>query len=231
MLRTYPPRSTPLTVVDTRRLRVLRSFTLRGYWALDAISPTGRWLYLIHYTSPSNALRYEVRAYDLRRQRLVTEPVVDPREPSEAMRGMAVTRAMSADGRWAYTLYIRPGGGKPFVHALDTAGRTARCVDLPADLASMDISKMHLKLDDGGRTLSLDGSGERLATVDTRTFAVRRPAAAPAVRPPATPRETAARSDGGGAWPWALTAIPLLGFAAVLVSERRRRLRSTTPVR
>jgi hypothetical protein len=225
--RRWPPRSTPLAVLGARSLRVRARIVLPGYWALDAISPTGRRLYLLHYLSPRrNLLHYEVRAYDLRTRRLVTRPVVDPREPDEKMEGMAVTRTMSADGRWAYTLYLRPSGGPPFVHALDTVAGTARCVDFPAELASADIGSARLSLSSGGRVLTAAVPGAPVL-VDTRSFAVSRPAvrtSAPAPGP-APARSTAGGSDGGGAWPWALAAIPLLGFTAVLTAERRRRVR------
>jgi hypothetical protein len=233
--RRWPPRSTPLAVLDTRRLQVRDRITLPGYWALDAISPDGRKLYLLHYLSPrSDLLRYEVRAYDMTTRRLVADPVVDPREPDEKMQGMAVTRTMSADGRWAYTLYLRPSGGPPFVHALDTVGGTARCVDFPAEVASADISSARLTLSGDGRTLSAGVPGAPVV-VDTRSFAVSRPAvttSAPARRPaPARSRggrDTGSRdagTDGGGAWPWALGAIPVLALAAMLTAERRRRVR------
>ena len=61
-----------------------------------------------------------MRAYDLVRGRLLHAPVVDPRETDEKMRGNPISRALSPDGRWAYTLYDG-GGGTPFVHALDTS--------------------------------------------------------------------------------------------------------------
>ena len=66
---------------------------------------------------------YAVRAYDLRTRRLLPRPVVDPHEADEPMRGIPVTRVPSTDGRWAYTLY--DNGRHSFVHALDTARRTA----------------------------------------------------------------------------------------------------------
>jgi len=54
--------------------------------------------------------------------------VVDPREPDEQMGGLAMTREMSRDGRWAYTLY--EGAEHPFVHALLTDNRISVCIDL-----------------------------------------------------------------------------------------------------
>jgi hypothetical protein len=102
----YPPRRTRLVVLDAGRLRVLERLSLPGFFTVDAISPAGRWLYLIHYTSQRNLLRYEVRAFDVRAGRLLSRPVVDPREPGEAMRGIAVTRVAGDDGRWACTLAL-----------------------------------------------------------------------------------------------------------------------------
>ena len=103
----YPIGRTDLVVLDALHLRTRARIALPGWFTVDAISPTGRWLYLIHYPSANNTNRYEVRAYDLVDRRLVAKPVIDPREPDEAMQGFPMTRAVSADGRWAYTL-LRP---------------------------------------------------------------------------------------------------------------------------
>src|SRR4051812_42469665 len=113
----FPIRRTRLAVLDARRLTVRREVTLPGWFTVDAISPDGRSLYLIRYLRQDGS-RYEVRAYDLTRRQLVRAPVVDPREADEKMQGIALRRAMSADGRVAYTLYQRPEGA-PFIHALD----------------------------------------------------------------------------------------------------------------
>ena len=56
-------------------------------------------------------------ALDLRTGRLRGEPIMDPREPDEQMGGVPLTRTMSPDMRWVYTLY---SGEHNFVHALDT---------------------------------------------------------------------------------------------------------------
>jgi MYXO-CTERM domain-containing protein len=211
----YPPKSTRFVVLDPHRLRVLRRFTLEGFYTVDAISPAGDWLYLIHYMSPRNLLRYEVRAYDLVHRRLLAKPVVDPREPDEKMVGIAQTRRYSAGGRWAYTLYQRPSGA-PFVHALDTANQTAFCIDLP-DAGTG--TQLQFSLGPGGRTLRYGVGGRVLALIDTRTFEVSRPAA-----PRPHPRRVSAPPEdtGGGppVWPAAVLAVALLaGVAGV----RRRR--------
>jgi hypothetical protein len=218
--RGYPPRRTRLLVLDARRLHVRDRIALPGWFTLDAISPHGRWLYLIHYTHGQDTLRYEVRAYDLAAKRLIRRPVVDPREPDEAMRGVAVTRTVSPGGRWAYTLYERPGG-VPFVHALDTRRRTAACVDLPA-LRDGDASVLRLRLVRGG-TLAVETSAGPQALIDTRTFAVTRPEA-PRPRPA---RAAAPAGHGGEAW-WA--ALPLAGFAVIaLITRHRAGRRPRTP--
>jgi len=84
----YPVARTRLLVLDARRLRARARIVLPGAFAVDAISPTGRWLYLIHYTSSGDTSRYDVRAYDVPGHHLVAAPVVDPRERDEAMRGL-----------------------------------------------------------------------------------------------------------------------------------------------
>jgi hypothetical protein len=211
----YPVKRTRFTVLDTQRLRPRASISLPGFFTLDAVSPDGRWLYLIHYASARNTNRYEVRAYDLLRRQLVRRPVIDPREPDEAMQGTPVTRAISADGRWAYTLYIR-GDEPPFIHALDTQGRTAVCVDLPQLTAPPGDGR--LTLTDGGRTLEVDSQGEPVVLVDTRTFEVRRPAAPAAPRPPAPHQE---ESSPGGGTSWLLVLIPLAVLTAVALASRR----------
>ena len=83
------------------------------------------------------------------------------------------TRAGSANGVWAYTLYAKPNG-TGFVHALDTAGRRAFCVDLPWRTSTQALSSVRLSLTDDGRSLVLSKAGSgRLALVDTRTFEVK----------------------------------------------------------
>jgi DNA-binding beta-propeller fold protein YncE len=203
----FPRAQTPLMVLDAQRLRTLQVVRLHGDFSFDAISPHGSFLYLIEYTSPADPTRYRVRAYDLATDRLLARPVVDPREPGEKMGGSPLTRATSPDGRWAYTLYN--GAGKtPFVHALDTSTRTARCIDLDA-LTGTDLSRLRLHLDAAAHTLTVNRGGRAVVVIDTRSFRT------------SSPSEPAA-------FPWK----PALGAAAAafaaatalfLVLVRRRR--------
>lgn len=171
----FPRERTRLMIFDAATLRTRESIDLRGDYSFDAISPDGTWLYLVHYLSPRDPAYYEVRAYDVRRRRLLPEPIVDPKERGEQMRGAPITRATSSDGRWAYTLY--DGDGTPFVHALDTVGRTARCLDLDS-LGGRDLSAARLVLEDGsvsvrlkGRTLAAVGLEAERAGVTWAPFA------------------------------------------------------------
>jgi len=169
--RAFPRAETTFALLDASRLRLTRVITLRGDFSFDAISPHGATMFLINYTSPTDPTRYAVRAYDLRAGRLLAEPVVDPREHGDEMRGRPLTRTMSLDGRWAYTLYDG-GGTKPFLHALDTVGRTAHCIDLPALAGRRDLWQLRLTRTQAGLRV-----GDVLE-VSTTDFAIRSPRAA-----------------------------------------------------
>jgi hypothetical protein len=203
-------------VLAATGLRPLGVVRLRGDFSYDAISPDGTWLYLIEYTSPTDPSRYLVRAYDLHTRRLLAAPVTDPREQTDKMRGSPLTRATSPDGRWAHTLYDG-AGTTPFVHALDTTRRTARCIDLDA-LAGSDLSRVRLLISRGGRTLTVRNARQPVVAVDTRTFELSTP-----------PSEAAPTPDGDrrrSPFPWpliVLTAIPALLALTVIISIGVRR--------
>jgi hypothetical protein len=220
----FPVRRTRLAVLDARRLRVVRRVTMPGFYTVDAIAPSGRWLYLIHYLT-QDAARYEVRAYDLVRHRLAPQPVVDVREPDEKMQGLPLARATSADGRWAYTLYFRPDGA-PFIHALDTERRAAACIDLPA-LRGNDISALRLTPPRGTGPLLVQARGAAPLAVDVgaRTAAPVRPSPRPAAPQPRRDAEP-------DLLPWllALAAAAGVGGAALLGARRRRRPPRSAPV-
>lgn len=210
-----PPRTTRLLVLDTAPLALRTRLTLPGWSTVDAISPDGRWLYLIHYAS-SDISRYEVRAYDLPARRLLAKPVVDPRDRGEAMTGVPINRVMSADDRWAYTLYLRPSG-VPFVHALDTAGRRAVCIDLPS-LPNVDTGSAHLELSPGGTTLRVDTPGGTRAVIDTRTFTVSAGGGHPAAAPLRPVRHRGRGTRGQDDAPWELIALSITALGVVAVA-------------
>ena len=216
----YPPRSTPLAILEVRSLTVVRRIVLPGFATVDAISPDGSRAYLIQYAS-EDPFDYRVRALDTATGRLDPRDIVDPREPDERMAGLPMSRVLSPDGRWAYTLY--GGGAETFIHALDTVGRTARCIDLEMLPTQSDLSGVRMMLE-GGRLLVRD-AGETIARVDLRTFKVdegREPVAAAAS--PAPPRRD---DDDGGGLPWTAFVLGAVGAcacgAAVLAVSRRPR--------
>jgi hypothetical protein len=206
----FPQRETAFALVDTKGLKVVDRVTLHGDFSFDAISPDGGTLYFIQYLSRRDPTRYAVRAYDVQAGRFLREPIVDRSEPDEDMRGNPITRVTSADGRWAYTLYDG-GGMAPFIHALDTVGAEAHCIDLDALAGRQDLFDLRLRL--GGGTLAVTKRGVPLSVVDLATLRV----SEPAPRPP----------SGGGGVPWlpiGAGAGALLTAAVSLVVLRRRKL-------
>jgi hypothetical protein len=156
-------------VLDANSLRTREHIVLQGDFSFDAVSPAGTQMYLIHYLSPRNPNRYEVRAWDLLNARMLPNPVVDPTEVDEKMRGYPITRMTSADGRLAYTLY--DGAGKsPFVHALDTEKGTARCIDLDMLAGSQSLYGMRLALGPGDTRLAVMDGNRQVTAIDTGTY-------------------------------------------------------------
>jgi len=222
----FPRAETAFAILGAQGLRVRTIVTLRGDFSFDALSPDGSLLYLIEYLSPQDPTRYQVRVYNLDAGRLLPDPVVDPNESADEMRGYPLTRATSPDGRWAYTLY--DGNGEhPFVHALDTTNRKAHCIDLDA-VAPFDLENVGLNLGAGGKTLTVLVGPEPIAAIDTSTFKVTEPGA-PGLAPAPTLSEPA---DDGRPWPLIGTGggLLLLGAAAMaLTLRRRRKLAPETP--
>jgi hypothetical protein len=216
----FPQARSHLAILAADSLRTERILALRGDFSFDAVSPDGRWIYLIQYTSHRDSKRYRVRVLDAGDGRLQPGAIVDPTEPDEKMQGEPQWRVMSPDGRWAYTLY--GGAGRPFVHALDTVGRRARCLDLPASLPSGAYPSWWLRLTRDGRVLTVTGQHGPLATIDTATWNVT--AAKPAPKPAKTPERHDSAGTIGIAFPIAVGLLLLGGGLLVL---RRRVVRPT----
>jgi hypothetical protein len=206
---------TKLAILDARQLRLRRVFTLHGDFSFDALSPDGRTAYLVQHPAHLDPTHYLVRALDPTTGRLRAQPIVDPNEDPDEMRGLPLTRATGPGGRWQYTLYDG-AGGHPFVHALDTQAGRAKCIDLPP---YRDPSLLLLKLPPGGGGgLDVEGPQGTYAHVDTTTFAVSKPGAeSGAVTPPA------GGESGSLAWVPAAVVIAL-GLSFVALARRRRRL-------
>lgn len=240
LTRQFPPRVSKFAVLDTERLQRQRDWfrahhrpptpavthvVLRGDFSFDAISPDGSTVYLIQRfpenNGPAYLTNYAVRAYDVADRRLLPKPVVDPSEPNEEMAGLPLSRASSPDGRWAYTLYDG-NGGEPFVHALDTVGRTAVCIDLPQleRVKDRHLYLLHLQVRDEGRELVVlkhqlgPAAAREVLTVDTESFEVARPGVEAA--------------GVGSTVPWPAIGIVTALFVVGLVRVARRRPRSAS---
>jgi hypothetical protein len=209
----FPQTRSDFTVFDTQRLRVLDTVSLEGTWTFDALSPNGRWLYLIEYTSPRDLTEYLVRRYDLRRGELLSKPIVDPNEENDDMYGTPLTRATGVSGRWEYTLY--DGAEHPFIHALNTQRGTAVCIDLDQLEGRNDLYRLDLQPSLDGSTLAVAGRGAPVATVDLTSFEVS--------EPPVPAAEVTDAPDSADGLSWALIAgggALLIAVAGVLVRRR-----------
>jgi hypothetical protein len=215
----FPRAATKLLVLRTDNLKSRRVVKLQGDFSFDAVSPRASWLYVIHYVSPTDPTRYLVQAYDVRRGRLSARPIVDPDEPGEKMRGNPLSRATSADGRWAYTLYDG-AGAEPFVHALDTVGRSAHCVDLDGIASGIDMSQFRLGIDAAGKNLVVRRETSPLFRIDLRTLAVARATSADTSRGKRQFAPVLFSAAGG---------VALLVVAAGALWRRRKRRQALIP--
>lgn len=214
----FPQRSTQLAIVAAQTLRPRRFERLRGDFSFDAISPTGKWVYLIQYTSRFDPTRYLVRALSTRTGRLLSRDIVDPHDRGEAMRGNPLSRVSSADGRWDYTLYDG-GNGHPFVHALDTARLQARCLDVATFPANANYLSARLRLT--GQRLMVVLGGATLSEIDTRSLVVLARARSSS-RTPTRPRKADARAPFGTLVLPIAAAVLLLAGAGTVVRRRFR---------
>ncbi len=163
---------TRFAVLDPQTLKVRSRFALDGDFGFDALSPDGSLMYLIQIKGNNGSgLVYDVRALDVGTGRLLPGAIVDRREPDEKMTGIPMTRVGSDDASWAYTLYSKSSDGA-FVHALHTTAREAFCIDLRLGVAADQLGHVRMRL--RANALQLRLRGKTIATIDTRTFEVKR---------------------------------------------------------
>jgi hypothetical protein len=202
---------TKFLLVSLPGMHVREAVTLRGDFTFDAMSPDASRLYFIRYLSKNDPTRYEVRAFDTVAERLVPGAIVDRSEPDEEMRGYPVSRVMSADGRYAYTLYDG-GGNTPFVHVLDTIGGDAHCVDLDDLGGNNAIHSFRLRREPGG-DVAVALNGKPWFVIERTSFRVVEPG-----------EKASAPSGGGISWaPLGAGAAALVAFVAISLRLIRRR--------
>ena len=89
--------------------------------------------------------------------------VADKRQAGWTMHGYPVARAATATEA-ASTRSTAPSNNYPFIHALDTVGKTAVCVGLPLSWTDQNtLNGARLKLSDDGRRLTVSGPRPRRA--------------------------------------------------------------------
>jgi hypothetical protein len=140
---------------------------LRGNVEVEALSPDGRRLFLIHWRRSG---------YDLQQLDLLTRVLSPTRldEPDEKMSGTAWTAVATRDGRWLLTLYLK-ADGTSFVHALDLERGIAHCIDLPLRGEAYSVGMTSLTLSPDERRLYLASPWlGRVTTVDLETKEVTR---------------------------------------------------------
>lgn len=212
--RSFPQRSTELAILDANTLRLRALDVLQGDFSFDAISPAGAWVYLIQYTSAVDPTEYRVRALEARTGRLLAADIVDPHDRGERMRGNPLTRVSSPDGRWAYTLY--DGNGHPFVHALDTAARRARCIDVTGLPTGADVWSARLALT--GTRLRVVLGAQVVSQIDTRSLSE----ITPPVRP--SPHPEIVHATARVKTLWAVLPIGAFAVMAIAIVVIRRRM-------
>jgi len=190
-----------------------RDVSLDGVFALDAIDNAGNLLYLLETIGTSS---YRVRDYDLVRDRLDADVIVDKTDASPVMNGTRVATAASASGNKVFGLYQRPGK-PPFIHVLWTDQKLAWCVDLPPAGAADAASGWSLLLDEAGAHLYAISARGIIADVQVsdlphlvRTESFRPPAASLRLPgwPPPLVRDASAKGYEG-LWLSGLSALSM----------------------
>jgi hypothetical protein len=161
-------KTTSFKLVDVKKMKLLRTIRIRGALAFDALSPDARYLYLVEYVSPQDAGLYRVRVYDMNRNRLLAKIVADRRSWETGMQGSPVSRSWK-DG-WAYTLY--GGNARPFIHALNTRGVEAVCINMPWKTSPQRLFDYRLRTDRDGHLVVRGPNGRALVVVDRKSFRI-----------------------------------------------------------
>ena len=141
---------TRLLVFDAQRGTRAHVMRLRGNFEVETISRDGKRLFLIEHFA---GRQYNVREYDLSRERLVADPL--RAQGVKIMAGYAWSGVASPDGRWLLTLYLSTPGKLAFVHSLDLERSRPACIGLPSGRggAFENLKRYSLTLSPDSRTL------------------------------------------------------------------------------
>jgi hypothetical protein len=164
--------STFALVRHTRHATILRVGSrrqvLRGWRDVEALSPDGRRVYIVHWGRTS----YVLEQLDLASGRLGPTRLADP---DEKMIGLPSTAVATRDGRWLFTLYWKGEGEENFIHALDLQHGVAHCIDLPLDGDYFPLATSALALSPDEKTLYMASPYlGRVTTIDVAELEVTR---------------------------------------------------------
>lgn len=146
---------TTIALVDTQAGKLAQTISLSGAFDLDAVNPDGSRIYVLERLNDASG-HYYVRLYDVAAHRMHDGVIADKSEINDPrMLGTALTRQMSSDGQFAYTLYIDIPRNIAFVHVLPLTGDLyfARCLDLPVSKTPSLLRYYTLALSSDGSTL------------------------------------------------------------------------------
>jgi Tol biopolymer transport system component len=132
---------------------------LRGSYEVEALSPDGSRVFLVHWRNNG----YDLQQLDLDSNRISPTRLDDP---DEKMSGTPISAVATRDGHWLLTLYAKPDLHS-FVHALDLRTGLAHCIDLPltGGLFALGSTALALSPDEQSLYLASPYLG-RVATID-----------------------------------------------------------------
>jgi hypothetical protein len=142
-------RLTFVWIFDAGRGKLAHQLRLPGTFEVETISRDGKRLFLIEHLA---GRRYNVRQYDLSRERLVVHPL--RAAGVKIMAGYAWSGVGSPDGKWLLTLYLSTARNTAFVHSLDLRRSRPACIELPSGSGRFELLKRYsLTLAPNGETL------------------------------------------------------------------------------
>jgi protein MpaA len=154
----------------------VRWVTLPGDYGVDAISPDGSTLYLVHTLSfGPQGVRFTIQPYDVRARQLL--PAVAIRGNREVLSGTAAVRLQDVSGHRVYTLYTDGAGPSMRIYliALDTFGRTLIRVELPRLRGRRNPLMLRLHIDAAGHHLTISARSETRWVETGRSISTERP--------------------------------------------------------
>ncbi len=169
-----PHSSTTIALIDTQAGKLAKTIQLKGEFDLDALAPAAKRIYLLERLAGPGS-NYHIRYYNVQSNTLYEMAVIDKQDLDPNMVGDALTRQVSNDGTFAYTLYTQAHHNIAFVHILSLTGEffDARCLDLPVGKNPDLLRYYTLTRSANGSTLyAVNAALGTITTIDVHAAAV-----------------------------------------------------------